>query len=151
MCPQSGCNLCQDWITGFATPGCVIKLKPCKLPHFYVVFRRAELKEWLSITEFPNFTPHHRFQAHSPHASISPTFVSLITNLFTSHSSTSDTSMKFGVWKFSMDMSRGYPSALIISVKSEKWGRAGIPSYISSKGFAKIVIPPRVLLSYHEI
>lgn len=39
-------------------------------------------------------------------------------NLFTSQRSTSDTSPKLGVRKFSMEMCRGYPKALIISVKS---------------------------------
>lgn len=39
-------------------------------------------------------------------------------NLFTSQRSTSDTSPKFGVRKFSMEICRGYPKALIISVKS---------------------------------
>lgn len=39
-------------------------------------------------------------------------------NLFTSQRSTSDTSPKLGVRKFSIEICRGYPRALIISVKS---------------------------------
>lgn len=39
--------------------------------------------------------------------------------LFTSHFNTSATSGKFGFLKFSMEINRGYPSALVISVKSE--------------------------------
>lgn len=40
--------------------------------------------------------------------------------LFTSHMRISATKVKFGVLKFSIDINRGYPRALIISVKSVK-------------------------------
>lgn len=91
------------------------------------------LLKLLNTVSHQNITSRHTY--HIP--ALAPTFVSLITNLFTSQRSTSETSMKFGVWKFSMDMSRGYPSALIISVKSEKQARTGIPSYISHTGITK--------------
>lgn len=125
--------------------GCIIKLKTCKLNYhiFYLIFRRVDLKEWLNIIMFlfkllntvshQNISSKHTYRIPAP----APTFVSLITNLFTSQRSTSETSMKFGVWKFSIDMSRGYPSALIISVKSDKQARAGIPSYISNMDITK--------------
>lgn len=46
-----------------------------------------------------------------------------LTYLLTSHRITSATKGKLGFLKFSMDISLGYPKALIISVKSDEKGK----------------------------
>ena len=48
-------------------------------------------------------------------------------------------------------MSRGYPSALIISVKSAKQARAGIPSHIPNTDITKSSASHRLLLVHHQI